>query len=116
MPLLTRSAILAVEDLGEPVRVHIPEWNDEVLLRRPTANDRDAWELYCTEHATKPKSVWRAKLAAMLICDASGNLLFTPADIEKLGAKSAAAVHRIWQVGIKLMNVSEEEVRELEKK
>lgn len=116
MPLTSRAAILDLADLGEPVRVHVPEWNDDVFLRRPTANDRDAWELYCAEHATKPKSVWRAKLASMLICDESGKLLFTPADIEKLGAKSAAAVHRIWQAGIRMMNVTEEEVRELEKK
>jgi hypothetical protein len=112
--LTNKDSILKIADLGEPVRLEVPEWNDTVLLRRPTANDRDAWELYCQEHATKPKSVWRAKLAAMLLCDESGKLLFTPGEVQALGEKSAAALHRIWKRGLELMQVTEDEVKELE--
>ncbi len=114
MPLTSKDAILKIADLGEPVRLEVPEWNDIVLLRRPTANDRDAWELYCQEHNTKPKSVWRAKLASMLLCDESGKLIFSQAEVTALGEKSAAALQRIWERGIALMRITEEEVKELE--
>lgn len=114
MPL-GREDILKLKDLGEPVRLHVPEWNDDVFLRRPTANDRDAWELYCQEHAKHPKKIWRAKLASMLLCDQAGKLLFTEKDIDSLGERSAAALHRIWEVALDLMKVTEKEVAELEK-
>ena len=54
MALTSREAILGLRDLGEPVKMHIPEWKDDVYLRRPSANDRDAWELYCQEHTKTP--------------------------------------------------------------
>lgn len=115
MALTSRDSILSIRDLGEPVRFHVPEWNDTVYLRRPSANDRDAWELYCQEHAKNPHKIWRAKLAAMLLCDESGKLLFTDRDVEKLGERSAAALHRIWERGLELMRITEEDVEELEK-
>jgi hypothetical protein len=112
--LTSKDSILKIKDLGEPIRLEVPEWNDTVLLRRPTANDRDTWELYCQQHATKPQSVWRAKLASMVLCDEGGKLLFTPAEIAALGEKSAAALHRIWTRGLELMLITEDEVKELE--
>ena len=115
MPLTSADSILNISDLGAPVVLHVPEWNDDVYLRRPTANDRDAWEIYCQEHSTKPKSVWRAKLASMILCDAENRLLFTPAQIEQLGGKSAAAVNRIWEKGLELMRITKDELYEIEK-
>jgi hypothetical protein len=122
MPLTSKASILALQDLGEPIRFHVPEWDKGtpaedgiVFLRRPTANDRDSWEIYCQDHAKKPKSIWRAKLASMLLCDEAGKLLFSQAEIEKLGEKSAAALNRIWKRGLELMTISDEEVAELEK-
>jgi hypothetical protein len=115
MALASKKAILDLEDLGAPVKLHIPEWGDDVYLRRPTANDRDAWELYCEEHKRQPHKVWRAKLASLVLCDEEGKLLFTEREIEQLGHKSAAALHRIWQEALKLFRITEEEVAELEK-
>lgn len=115
MALTSREAILGLKDLGEPVKLHIPEWNDDVYLRRPTANDRDAWELYCQEHGKTPHKVWRAKLASILICDEGGKLLFTEKEVHALGEKSAPALHRIWEKGLELMRISEADVAELEK-
>ena len=121
MPL-SKAAILDIDDLGEPIRFHVPEWDKGtpaedgiVCLRRPTAHARDQWELYCEQHKTKPQNVWRAKLASMLLCDEKGKLLFSEAEIAKLGEKSAAALHRIWEQGLALMRITTEEIRELEK-
>lgn len=115
MPL-TKDQILSVQDIKPPFEFHVPEWNDTVWLRHPTANDRDAWELYVQNNKNQAKSLWRAYLAAMLICDESGRRLFTTdSEIRQLGEHSAAALHRIWQRGLELMNVTETEVNELEK-
>lgn len=115
MSLTSADAILSISDLGAPVELTVPEWGDTVYLRRPTANDRDEWEIYCQEHATKPKRVWRAKLASMLICDEQNNLLFTAQQIEALGKKSAAAVNRIWEKGLEMMRITKDELYEIEK-
>lgn len=115
MPL-SKDQILAVQDVKPPFEFHVPEWDDTVYLRHPTANDRDAWELYVQDNKGKPKSIWRAHLAALLLCDAQGNRLFTTSDeIKALGEHSAPAIHRIWERGLELMNFSEMEVNELEK-
>jgi len=122
MPLTTKAKILAIPDLGEPIKFHIPEWDNGtpeedgwVFLRRPTANDRDAWEIYCEVNRQKPKTIWRARLASMFLCDEAGQLLFTPEEAEQLGRKSAAAMHRIWTKGLELLAITDEEVKELEK-
>jgi len=116
MALVSKEAILGADDKSPPVRFRVPEWGDEVLLRHPSANDRDEWELYCSENKGKRGTLWRAKLASLLLCDEDGRLLFkSPDDVQRLGEKSAAAVHRIWERGLQLMAVSEKEVDELEK-
>lgn len=116
MPLASRDAILKLQDVKPPFEFHIPEWNDTVLLKYPTANERDAWELYCQENRGKSSALWRAQLASMLLVDESGNRLFKSADdIRQLGEHNAAAIHRIWERGLELMSISDMEVTELEK-
>jgi len=117
MPLVNKAAILSLDDISKPVELEVPEWGDTVYLRWPTASERDAWEIYCQEHTSHVKrhDVWRAKLAAMLISDADGKPLFSVSDIEKLGTKSAAALQRIWNRGIKMMQITTDEIKELEK-
>lgn len=116
MALASKDAIFGLRDTPPPVRFHVPEWGDDVFLRHPTANDRDEWELYCNENRGKRGTLWRAKLAAMILCDEDGKLLFTKSDdVERLGTKSASALHRIWERGLQLFAVSEREVDELEK-
>lgn len=117
MALASKDAIFGINDTPPPIRFHVPEWGDEVLLRHPTANDRDEWELYCGENRGKSGTLWRAKLAAMLLCDEDGKPLFRSAeDVQRLGQKSAAAMHRIWERGLQLFAVTEKEIDELEKK
>jgi len=117
MALEKMSDILALQDIPKAIEFHVPEWNDTVFLRSPTANDRDVWECYCHDEVGKPKkTIWRAKLASMLLSDRDGKVLFTnPKDIEKLGEHSAAALHRIWERCLELMKVTEQEVDAMEK-
>lgn len=116
--LKTAEAILGINDRPAPVVLHIPEWNDSVYLRHPTANDRDLWELYCTSMSKENasgKKTFRAKLAAMLLCDESGKLLFSHGQVDKLGEQSAIALQRIWEKGVEMMSITPQEIIELEK-
>jgi hypothetical protein len=113
--LTDKNAILAIEDIRQPVKLEVPEWNDSVYLRWPTASERDEWEIYIRENSTKPSAVIRAKLAAMLVSDETGKRLFCDRDIPALGAKSAPAIDRIFSRGVKMFAVSESEIEELEK-
>lgn len=116
MPLTSRDAILGLNDIQPPLEFHVPEWNDTVFLRHPTANDRDAWEIYVRENKDKPQTLWRAHLASVLLCDDKGERLFkTAEDVRKLGEHSAPAIHRIWEKGLDMMAISDVEVTELEK-
>lgn len=116
MPLTSKDAILSVQDIQPPMEFHVPEWNDTVYLRHPTANDRDAWEIYCRDNKDKAQVLWRAQLASVLICDEKGQRLFTtPDEIRKLGDHSASAIHRIWDKGLELMAITDVEVTQLEK-
>lgn len=117
MALENMSDILALQDIPKAIEFHVPEWGDTVFLRSPTANDRDTWEIYCQEEKGKPKkTIWRAKLASMLLSDRNGKVLFTdPKDIEKLGEHSASALHRIWERCLDLMKITEQEVDAMEK-
>lgn len=109
--MLTREQILGAADF-KVEEVPVPEWGGSVFVRTLSAGERDRWELYLLEG--KREDV-RATLAARAACDAEGKLLFEPADIKALSAKSAAALSRIFDAAIKLNKVSKDDVEELEK-
>jgi len=113
MPL-TADELLDLSDLREPQKLYVKAWKRDIFLLDPTADVRDDWEIFCSANANK-KASWRAKLASLLLCDETGKKLFTDADIPRLGKKSAAALHEIWQAGTKLLSVTDSEVEELEK-
>lgn len=106
--------LLAIEDLRPPTKLHVNAWGRDVYLLDPTADIRDEWEVFCAANQGKRAS-WRAKLAALLLCDEHGARLFTSdADVAKLGKKAAKALHEIWQAGHKLLSITDKEIEELE--
>lgn len=111
--MLTGDELLSIDDVGGPRRLEVKAWGGKaVWLRQATADMRDEWESFCVANQGKPAS-WRAKLASLLLCNEQGDPLFTAADVPKLGRKSAAALHEIWEAGLPLLKVTDEEVREL---
>jgi len=98
---LARADILGAPDL--PTReVPVPEWGGVVLVRGLTAAERDEYEISLIDitASTTGRMVprvdnMRAKLAARGIVEEAGNRLFTEADIEVLGTKSATALDRV---------------------
>lgn len=118
MPLLTRDAILAAPDLLTE-EVSVPEWGGTVLVRGLTGTERDAFEeemiVRRGQHRDVNLANFRARLLVKAVVDKAGKRLFTRADMEALGCKSAAAIQRVFQVAMRLSGMSDEDVEELTK-
>lgn len=122
--ILTREQILEAQDLQKEL-VEVPEWGGAVYVRALTGTERDAFEQSMIEMRTvrrgrREETVrelrlqnLRARLCAMTICDENGNRLFTDADIQLLGQKSASALNRVFEVAQRLSGLRDEDVEEL---
>lgn len=111
MARLSRNDILTVEDLKRE-EVPVPEWGGEVLVRTLTGSERDQFE---AAHLKAPDRDVRARLAAATLCDEEGKPLFTPDDVAALGRKSAAALDRVFSVGMRINGIGKADVEELAK-
>lgn len=109
--MLTREQILGSRDL-QAVEVRVPEWSGSVFVRPMSAGERERWEGFVTGET---KERIRATLASRTVCDDAGELLFTEADVEALGAKSGAALTRIFEAALRLNRISKADVEDAEK-
>lgn len=106
--------LLALDDRKVTIPLFVRAWGREVYLRDPSAADRDEWEVFATNNRGQ-YALWRAKVAQILLCDEHGKRLFTEKQLGELGEKSAAAINEIWEAGVKMFSVTEQEIEELEK-
>lgn len=113
-PITTAADILSLQDRKTTIPLFVKAWGREVLLRDPSAADRDEWEVFATNNRGQ-YALWRSKVAQILLCDGSGKRLFTEKQLAEIGEKSAAAVNEIWEFGVKLFSVTDKEIEELEK-
>ena len=109
---LTRDQILAANDRPSEV-VQCPEWGGEVLIASMSGTARDAWEqsLLGDDGKANLTNV-RARLMAHTAVDEAGVPLFTQADVEALGAKSAAALDRCVKVAQRLNRLSDADLED----
>lgn len=119
MDFLTRDQILQAVDI-QTEEVEVPEWGGKVLVRGLTGTERDALEAGMLEIKNRGNqrvnlTNMRAKLVSMSIIDQNGKRLFKDRDIEALGAKSALALNRVFDVAQRLAAMTEEDVEELTK-
>lgn len=116
MVAINRADILAVQDAKcEPVEC--PEWGGTVYVRTITAKERDRWELLNENVKTSPGTAnVRGSLLAMAICDEHGKSMFTMADAEALGAKSANVIDRLYEAAAKLNGIGNRDTEETKKK
>lgn len=115
--LLTRDMILQALDLPTE-RVEVPEWGGAVLVRGMSGTERDAIEQSVLSKDGKglgDVTGLRARVVAYCVVDEQGQRLFQKSDVERLGAKSALALQRVFEVAQKLSGLSPEDVAELEK-
>ena len=117
MRVLSAADIIQCDDKKlEPVDV--PEWGGTVWIRTMTASERDAFEqefVDLRQGKTRSGTVAnvRAKFAARVLCDQHGVRLFEDKDITELGRKSASALDRVFDAGMKLNGFSQRDVQEL---
>lgn len=115
---LSKDQILAADDV-QLEDVDVPEWGGKVRVKSLTGTERDGLEASLIEGKGKNASVnlanLRAKLVARSIVDDAGNRIFQDADVKALGAKSAAALNRVYEVAQRLSGITQEDVDELTK-
>ncbi|AEV52072.1 hypothetical protein [Rhodococcus phage REQ1] len=117
MALLSKNDILSVDD-RKTVRVSVPEWGGEVLVRTLSGRERDEFEA-STVKTNKGKQEqnfenFRARFVALCVVDEKGERLFaTRAEVSMLGNKSVAALQRVFNEAQKLNGMTEADVEEL---
>jgi len=113
--ILSRDAILGVADIkAEPLEV--PEWGGSVYVRMLSGRERDNFEASLRDPATGNAgnlSDFRAKFASLVIADEKGERLFSEADIDALGKKSAQALDRVLESGMKINALGKKDVDDL---
>ena len=118
MSLLSKTAILAAQDL-QTEDVEIPEWGGAVRVRSFTGRERDAFEASMVRGDGRDRRVdltnMRARLVGLTVIDESGQRLFTDEEADLLGAKSGAALDRVFAIAQKLNGLSGSDVEELTK-
>ena len=118
MTLLSKTAILAAQDL-QTEDVEVPEWGGAVRVRSFTGRERDAFEASMVRGEGRDRKVdltnMRARLVGLTVIDETGQRLFTDEEVDLLGAKSGAALDRVFAVAQKLNGLSGTDVEELSK-
>ncbi len=113
---LSREDILSVQD-AQTREVDIPEWGGTVRVRGLTGAERDRYEASLWEGRGRGRRLnlenARAKLLVLTLVDESGAPLFTRQDVDRLGAKSAAALDRLFDVAQELSGISNTDMDEL---
>lgn len=115
MALLSKNEILTANDL-RTVDVSVPEWGGEVRVKTLTGAERDQYEADSVKIKGNRRELvgnLRARLIAMCAVDENGQLVFTRADVLKLGQKSAPALERVFEAAANLNGMTDEDVEEL---
>jgi hypothetical protein len=119
---LSRDGILGAVDV-QVEKVFVPEWNDDVLVRGLTGEERDAYEGSRRQirDAGKPTQELvliqdnaRAALLVKCLVDENGERLFTDRDAPALGQKNGKALDRLYDVATRLSGMSDEEAEAIE--
>ena len=121
--MTAREMILAAPDLSyETVRV--AEWGLTLIIREMTAAQRDDYEReLLTEQRNEDGEMElhadlhnaKAKLLVKCLWDDAGNRVFTDADAEALGGKSANIVSMLYGVAARLSGLGPKDEEELAK-
>jgi hypothetical protein len=107
--MLTREHILAAQDRASE-DVAVPEWGGAVRVSAMSGAQRDHFEQSLLVDGRPDTTNAHAKLVAACVVDESGEPLFSAADIEALGKKSAAALGRIVAVARRLNRLGTDEL------
>jgi len=110
--------ILATEDRNFE-EMPVPEWKTTLRIYEMNGTERDAYE--ATLYEVKGEKVdvkrdnMRAKLLVHCLYDTDDNRLFSDADVQALGKKSAKVLDRLYQAAQRINAMTRENQDLLEK-
>lgn len=115
MAYLNRDSILNADDI-KTMELEVPEWGGTVVLKMMNGKERDAFESSLVKNGKANVDNVRAKLVQATVIDPeTKELMFSVADIEALGKKSASALTKVFAASQKLSRITESDVEELTK-
>lgn len=109
--MLSKSEILECKDIESEV-VPVPEWGGDVTVKGLSLAEKDEWTDSILVDGKASMVGATARLCALCITDEDGGRMFSSNDIVALGAKSASALDRIFQVAQRLSGIGQEEIEE----
>jgi len=111
---LSSEGILSAED--RPLeRVDVPEWEGHLFVRVMSGSERGEWEAGVQGRPAAERLLdTRASLVLLCACDETGKRLFTAAQAEELGNKSAVALNRVFERAVALNALSDKGIEDLE--
>ena len=113
MSRLSKEDILNASDI-DYVEVAVPEWGGIVRVSTITGQAKDKLEMALSGKNSSLDNV-RARIIALCVVDDNDALMFSDADVVKLGKKSAKALERVFQAAQKLNAIGDAEVESLAK-
>lgn len=116
MAVLSKEQILAAHDLATE-DVDVSEWGGAVRLRLLTGTERARFEDEVLDARSKGKELPRFKLKLLALClvDDAGNRLFTDAELDALGKKSAKVIEVLFDACRRMNGLAQDAVEEEEK-
>jgi len=111
--VLSKDQILNAPDIVYET-IDVPEWGGKIKVKSLTGDERDGWEQSIIDMrgnvAAAKLAGAQARLCALTIVDDDGKQLFTNSDVKALGAKSALALARVFEVSKRLSRLTDEDV------
>lgn len=115
MAYLNRGSILNADDI-KTMELEVKEWGGTIVLKMMNGKERDAFEASLVKNGKANVDNVRAKLVQATVIDPeTKELMFSVADIEALGKKSASALTKVFAASQKLSRITESDVEELTK-
>lgn len=108
--ILSKADIFRVQDLEREL-VNLPEWGGSVYVRAMTGRERDHLENIVSQSSSIENV--RARVAQMCCVNGEGKQIFEVTDIKRLGEKSAAPLHKIFEVARRLSKISPRDVEKM---
>ena len=116
MENLTADQILSLSSPA-PLAVDLPGKQGRVFVRVMTGSERDGFEQWFMDAKGRKAGLvgFRARLAALTLCDENGARLFTdsPEHLQQLGSLPAPALQRIFEAAQKHNAMTEEDIEEI---
>jgi hypothetical protein len=106
--MLTREQVLGAKVELRREEVPTPELGGSVLVRLWTASERDRFESRIMAGGLEDR---RARVIALSVCDELGNLLFTEADIPRIGGMPSDLADRIALAALKLNDLADDDMQ-----